>query len=102
MSSVYGISVEAATEIINQLADEIDFMCKSFEEAVKVFEQELAVEVHRLPLKKKVLEMIGYEDIVIKQENTEPPHHREKFLPYNKRRKFVNKPYWNRIRSRCW
>ena len=102
MSAVYGISVDAATEIINQLADEMVSMCQSFEEAAKVFEQELAVEVHRLELKKQVLEMMGYEDIVIEQENTEPPHHREKLLPYNKRRKFVNKPYWNRIRSRCW
>lgn len=102
MSAVYGISVEAATEIINQLADEMVSMCQSFEEAAKVLEQELAVEVHRLELKKQVLEMMGYEDIVIEQENPEPPHHREKLLPYNKRRKFVKKPYWNRIRSRLF
>lgn len=102
MSAVYCISVEAATEIINQLADEMDSMCQSFEEAAKVFEQGLAVEVHRLELKKRVLEMMGYEDIVIEQENPEPPHHHEKLLPYNKRRKFVKKPYWNRVRSRCW
>lgn len=95
MSAVYGISVEAATEIINQLADKMVSMCQSFEE-------ELAVEVHRLELKKQVLEMMGYEDFVIEQENPEPPHHREKLLPYNKRRKFVKKPYWNRIRSRCF
>ena len=100
MSAVYGISIEASIEIINQIADAIDSMFKSFEEAVKVFKQELAVEVHRLELKKQVLEMIEYEDIVIKQDNPKP-HHREKLLPYNKRMKFVNKQYWNRIRSRC-
>lgn len=101
MSAVYGISVEVATEIINRLADEMDSMCQSFEDAAKVFEQELAVEVHRLELKKQVLGMMGYEDIVIEQENPKP-HHREKLLQYSKRRKFVKKPYWNRIRSRCF
>lgn len=101
MSAVYGISVEDRTEIVNKLADEIDYMRQSLEELLKDYEQKLAVEVHMLELKNQVLEMMGYEDIVIEKESTEQPHHREKLLPYNKRRKFVNKPYWNRIRSRC-
>ena len=35
MSSIYGITVEAATEIINKLSYEMDSMCQYFEEAEK-------------------------------------------------------------------
>lgn len=35
MSSIYGITVEAATEIINKLSYEMDSMCQSFEEPEK-------------------------------------------------------------------
>lgn len=102
------ISVEAAKEIINQLADEMDSMCKSFdelsealEETEKSFELEFTIKENCLELEKLLLEKMEYEDIVIEQENPKP-HHREKLLPYSKRRKFGKKPYWNRIRSRCF
>ena len=103
------ISVEAAKEIINQLADEMETVCQSFdelsealEETAKSFELELTIKENCLELEKLLLEKMEYEDIVIEKENPEPPHHREKLLTYNKRRKFVKKPYWNRIRSRCF
>ena len=109
MSAVYGISVEAATEIIKQAADEMESVCKcveevsdALEETAKSFELEFTIKENCLELEKLLLEKMEYEDIVIEQENPEPPHHREKLLPYNKRRKFVKKPYWNRIRSRCF
>ena len=108
MSAIYGISTEAVIEIMNQAADEMESICQSFdelsealEETAKSFELEFTVESNRLELEKLLLEKMEYEDIVIEQENPEP-HHREKLLPYSKRRKFVKKPYWNRIRSRLF
>lgn len=110
MSAIYGISTEAVIEIMNQDADEMESVCHSFdelsetlEETAKSLELEFTIESNRLELEKLLLEKIEFEDIVIEQEQENPePHHREKLLPYNKRRKFVKKPYWNRIRSRCW
>lgn len=99
MSAVYGISVEAATETLNQVADKMESVCQSIEEIAKSFELEFTIMENRLELEKLLLEK--YEDIVIEQENPKP-HHREKLLQYSKRRKFVKKPYWNRIRSRCF
>lgn len=109
MSAVYGINVEAVAEKINQAADEMETVCQSFdelsealEETAKSFELEFTIKENCLELEKLLLEKMEYEDIVIEQENPEPPHHREKLLRYNKRRKFVKKPYWNRIRSRLF
>lgn len=94
MSAVYGISVEAATEIIKQSTDEMEVMCQSFdelsealEETEKSFELEFTIVEKGLELERLLLEKMEYEDIVIEQEESEPPHHREKLLPYNKRRK---------------
>lgn len=108
MSAVYGINVEAVAEIINQAADEMETVCQSFdelsealEETAKSFELEFTIKETCLELEKLLLEKMEYEDIVIEQENPKP-HYREKLLPYSKCRKFVKKPYWNRIRSRCW
>lgn len=107
MSAVYGISSEAVI-ILNQAADEMESVCKcveevsdALEETAKSFELEFTILEECRELEKLLLKKMEYEDIVIEQENPEPPH-REKLLPYNKRRKFVKKPYWNRIRSRLF
>lgn len=99
MSEVYGISVETVTEILNQVADKMESVCMSIEEMEKSLELEFTIKENCLELEKLLLEK--YEDIVIEKENPRS-HHREKLLPYSKRRKFVKKPYWNRIRSRCY
>ena len=108
MSAGYRISSDAVI-ILNQAADEMESVCKcveevsdALEETAKSFELEFTILEECRELEKLLLEKMEYEDIVIEQEESEPPHHREKLLPYNKRRKFVKKQYWNRIRSRCF
>lgn len=39
MSAVYGISVEAATEIIKQSTDEMEVVCQSFDELSEALEE---------------------------------------------------------------
>ena len=100
MSAVFGISSEAIVAM-NQAVEEMESVSEALEEVAKSFELEFTVEDCSLEVKKLLLEKMEYEDIVIEPENPKP-HHREKLHPYSKRRKFVKKPYWNRIRSRLF
>lgn len=108
MNAIYRISSEAVI-ILNQAADEMESICKqveevseALEETAKSFELEFTIREKCLELEKLLLEKMEYEDIVIEKDSSEPPHHREKLLPYNRRRKFIWKSYWSRIRSKCF
>lgn len=99
------------SEVLEQIADKLKFPLDDVEE-VEVPEdteelicrsslEQLAEEIVRTAEER--MKMLEYCIPELEDEKPEPhPQYRSKFWKYDKRRKFINKPYWNRVRSRLF
>ena len=100
----YDPGTQDLNDIVAYIADQmkcsLEDVQETDEQLCELEREQVKYELHRMAEQCLDKGYIDYREP--DEEKPEPPHHQSKLWKYCKRRKFINKPYWNRVRSRLF